>query len=113
MFKARTIARAQFPPWEVLELEGGYAVEDAAGRRLGTFYGRPNPVTARKDGALTMEEARQTAFDSARLAQRLAGTAGVPHALLERSGRVAHGPSEPERCHTSASRGRGVRTSAK
>jgi hypothetical protein len=72
MSKARTIARGQFPPWEVLELEGGYAVEDAVGRRLGTFYGRPDLVTARKDGALTMEEARQTAFDFAQLAERIA-----------------------------------------
>jgi hypothetical protein len=72
MSEVHTIVRGQFPPWEVLELEGGYAVEDAAGRRLGTFYGRPDPVTARKDGALTMEEARQTAFDFAQLAQRLA-----------------------------------------
>ena len=72
MPKVRTIERPLFPPWEVLELEGGYAVEDATGRRLGTFYGRPDPVTARQDGALTMEEARQTAFDFARLAEVLA-----------------------------------------
>jgi hypothetical protein len=71
MSKARTSARGQFPPWEVLELEGGYAVEDSAGRRRGTFYGRPDPVTARQDGVLTMEEARQTAFDFARLAEQL------------------------------------------
>jgi hypothetical protein len=71
MPKARTTERRLFPPWEVLELEGGYAVEDAAGRRLGTFYGRHDLAMARKDGALTMEEARQTAFDFARLAERL------------------------------------------
>jgi hypothetical protein len=71
MSKNTTIAGCQFPPWEVVELDGGYAVEDAAGQRLGTFYGRPDPFTARKDGALTMEEARQTAFDFARLAERL------------------------------------------
>ncbi len=71
MSEARTIAQGQFPPWDVLELEGGYAVEDAAGRRLGTFYGRPDVVTARKEGGLTMEEARQTAFDFARFAERL------------------------------------------
>jgi hypothetical protein len=71
MSKARTIAQRQFPLWEVLELDGGYAVEDAAGRRLGTFYGRPDPITARQDGLLTLEEARQTAFDFAQLAERL------------------------------------------
>jgi hypothetical protein len=71
MPRVRTIERRFFPPWEVLELEGGYAVEDATGRRLGTFYGRPDAVTARQDGTLTMEEARQTAFDFARLAELL------------------------------------------
>jgi hypothetical protein len=71
MPKLHTVERRLFPPWEVHELEGGYAVEDAAGRRLGTFYGRPDPVTARRDGALTMEEARQTAYDFARLAELL------------------------------------------
>jgi hypothetical protein len=73
MSKARTIEQRLFPPWEVLELEGGYAVEDAAGRRLGTFfYGRPDAAaTARRDDSLTMEEARQTAFDFAKLGERL------------------------------------------
>jgi hypothetical protein len=55
----------------VCELEGGYAVEDAEGRRLGTFYGKPDPVEARQAGLLTLEEARQTAFDFARLADEL------------------------------------------
>ena len=30
------------PPWRVVELPGGYAVEDANGQRLGTF--RPEAV---------------------------------------------------------------------
>jgi hypothetical protein len=72
MSKARTIKRRLFPPWEVLELEGGYAVEDAMGRRLGTFYGRSDAVAARQDSTLTMEEARQSAFDFARLADQFA-----------------------------------------
>jgi hypothetical protein len=70
MSKAHSIARHRFLPWEVVELEGGYAVEDAAGRRIGTFYGRRDAITARKDGTLTMEEARQTAFELTRLAER-------------------------------------------
>ncbi|MBO0753955.1 MAG: hypothetical protein J2P53_17680 [Bradyrhizobiaceae bacterium] len=71
MSNTRTIARLRFPPWQVYELQGGYAVEDAEGRRLGTFYGKPDPVEARQAGVLTLEEARQTAFDFARLVELL------------------------------------------
>jgi hypothetical protein len=39
------------PPWRVVELPGGYAVEDANGQRLGTFYGRDDPSIARQAGA--------------------------------------------------------------
>jgi hypothetical protein len=55
----------------VCELEGGYAVEDAKGHRLGTFYGKPDASEARQSGLLTLEEARQTAFEFARLAELL------------------------------------------
>ncbi len=104
MSDARTIVRLRFPPWQVCELSGGYAVEDAEGRRLGTFYGKPDPVEARRAGLLTLEEARQTAFDFARLVE-----------LIEK----AHGPdacrddARRDDQPTSARRGRGVRTRAK
>jgi hypothetical protein len=55
----------------VFELQGGYAVEDAEGRRLGTFYGRADPGTAEHAGILTIDEARQLAFDFARLPELL------------------------------------------
>ncbi len=71
MSNARTIAQLRFPPWQVCELQGGYAVEDAEGRRLGTFHGKSDPVEARQAGLLTLEEARQTAFDFARLVELL------------------------------------------
>ena len=71
MSNARTIARLRFAPWRVCELQGGYAVEDAEGRRLGTFYGKSDPVEARQAGLLTIEEARQTALDFARLVELL------------------------------------------
>jgi hypothetical protein len=71
MPNAHTIVRLRFPPWQVCELQEGYAVEDAEGRRLGTFYGKADPVEARQAGALTLEEARQTAFDFARLVELL------------------------------------------
>jgi hypothetical protein len=41
------------------ELPGGYAVEDANGQRLGTFYGRADPNVARQAGTLTLDEARR------------------------------------------------------
>jgi hypothetical protein len=71
MTTARTIARRRFPPWQVLELQGGYAIEDANGYRLGVFYARAEPSTAKQAGVLTLDEARQMAFDFARLPELL------------------------------------------
>ena len=71
MSKVRTIARRCFPPWQVLELQDGYAVEDATGYRLGVFYGRADPSSARQAGVLTLDEARQMAFEFARLPELL------------------------------------------
>jgi len=69
--KARTIARRRFPPWQVLELQGGYAVEDAEGYRLCIFFGTADPSMAKQAGVLTLDEARQMAFDFARLPELL------------------------------------------
>jgi len=55
----------------VLELPGGYAVEDAEGYRLCIFFGRADPSTAKHADALTLDEARQMAFDFARLPELL------------------------------------------
>jgi hypothetical protein len=74
----------------VCELEGGYAVEDAEGHRLGTFYGKPDPVEARQAGLLTLEEARQTALDFARLAELL-------DQALKAEDRKAEGLGQPAR----------------
>jgi hypothetical protein len=71
MSQARTIARRRFSPWQVFELPGGYAVEDAEGRRLCTFYGRADSGTATHAGVLTIDEARQMALDFARLPELL------------------------------------------
>jgi hypothetical protein len=59
------------PPWRVVELPGGYAVEDATGQRLGTFYGRADPHAARLAGVLTLDEARRMAANFARLPELL------------------------------------------
>jgi hypothetical protein len=56
----------------VLELPGGYAIEDAQGYRLGLFlHGRADPSTAKQADVLTRDEARQMAFDFARLPELL------------------------------------------
>jgi hypothetical protein len=62
------------PPWRVVELPGGYAVEDEGrmpsasnGQRLGSFYGRADPNVARQAGTLTMDEARRMALNFAKL----------------------------------------------
>ena len=58
----------RFPPlWRVVELPGGYAVDDANGQQLGTFYGRADPAIARQAGALTLDEARRFAVNFAKL----------------------------------------------
>jgi hypothetical protein len=71
MRKARTIARRHFPPWQIVELQDGYAVEDAGGRRLSAFHVRTDPGTAERAGGLTVEEARQMAFDFAAMPELL------------------------------------------
>jgi hypothetical protein len=71
MRRPRTIVQRRFPPWQVVELPGGYAVEDASGRRLSAFYASREPRTAKQAGALSIEEARQMAVDFARLPELL------------------------------------------
>jgi hypothetical protein len=69
-----TIAKPprRFPaPWRVVELPGGYAVEDATGQRLATFYGRADPQSARLAGVLTLNEARRMAVNFAKLPELL------------------------------------------
>ncbi len=44
------------PPWRVVEMPGGYTVEDADGQQLGVFYGsRAGPDSVRQAQTLTME----------------------------------------------------------
>jgi hypothetical protein len=63
----------RFPsPWRVVEMRGGYTVEDADGQQLGVFYGsRADPDIARQAQTLTMDEAWHMAVDFARLPELL------------------------------------------
>ena len=65
------------PPWRVVEMTGGYAVEDATGQQLGVFYGsRAAPDVARQAHALTMDEARRMAANFARFPELLSAAKG-------------------------------------
>jgi hypothetical protein len=64
------------PPWRVVELPGGYAVEDANGQWLCTFYGRAEPNVAQRAGDPTLEEARGLAANFARLPELLSAAKG-------------------------------------
>src|ERR1700730_16218685 len=56
------------PPWRVVEMPGGDAVEDDNGQERVTFYGsRAAPDIARQAQTLTMDEARLMAANFARL----------------------------------------------
>jgi hypothetical protein len=58
----------RFPtPWRIVEIPRGFAVEDATGLQFCVFYGRADPNIAGQTGFLTTEEARQLAFNFARL----------------------------------------------
>src|SRR5262252_7128197 len=68
----------QFPaPWRVVEMSGGYLVEDADGQQLAMFYGsRATPDVAKQAKALTMDEARRMAIGFAKLPKLLNGEGG-------------------------------------
>ena len=68
----------RFPaPWRVVELPGGYAVEDANGQWLCTFYGRSEPNVAQQAGDPTLDEARSLAANFARLPELLSAAKGA------------------------------------
>ena len=81
------------PPWTVTEYSGTcFIVKDAHGQKLGTFFFRADPNTARQAGTLTRDEAHRMAADFARLPELLKGDDQMPsieeaERLLRRLGR--------------------------
>jgi hypothetical protein len=71
-YRPMTPPRRFPPPWRVVEMQGGYTVEDADGQQLGVFYGsRSDPDIARRAQTLTIDEALRMAVDFARLPELL------------------------------------------
>jgi hypothetical protein len=77
-------------PWRIVEIPHGFAVDDAAGRQLGVFYGRAAPNMAGHTGFQTIDEARQLAVDFARLPELLKRASGAAKLLLLRQIRLTH-----------------------
>jgi hypothetical protein len=65
------VARSFPQPWSVVEIPGGFRVDDASGKRLGYFYswGDANAVHPLSD-VLTTDEARRMAEEFARTPKR-------------------------------------------
>jgi hypothetical protein len=57
-------------PWRIVEIPNGFAVEDVTGKQIGILFGRA-PGSTGHTGIMTMGEARQVAFDFARLPELL------------------------------------------
>jgi hypothetical protein len=63
------MAPRNFPaPWSVVEIPGGFRVQDATGQRLAYFYWWPDPTVA---DVLTEVEAQRLAEDFAQLPKLL------------------------------------------
>ena len=58
----------RFPiPWIVVEIPGGYRVDDASGRTVGWFYGEDEPSRRAAMNGMTRDEARRMAVNFAKL----------------------------------------------
>jgi len=62
----------RFPaPWSVLEIPGGFRVQDANRRPLAYFYGSEDPSARHRADVLTLDEARRMAESFAGLSDQL------------------------------------------
>lgn len=64
-------ARRLPAPWKVVELEGSFAVEDAAGRRLVYVYWDSSALQSASSDKLTRDEARRIAANIGKLPELL------------------------------------------
>jgi hypothetical protein len=55
------------PPWTVVEIPGGYRVDDASGRTVGWFYGEDESSRRAAMNGMTRDEARRMAVNFAKL----------------------------------------------
>lgn len=64
------------PPWTVVQIPGGYRVEDASGAPLYYVYARSEHERGASMDALTWDEARRLAQGVARLPELMGAAAG-------------------------------------
>jgi hypothetical protein len=66
------MAPRTFPaPWTVIDIPGGYRVQDANGQALGYFYSWDDPSAKHQTDVLTRDEALLMATNFARLPELL------------------------------------------
>jgi hypothetical protein len=61
--------RRFLPPWSVVEIPGGFRVQDATGQRLAYFYWWNDPTARYQADVLTETEAKGLAEDFAKLSE--------------------------------------------
>ena len=66
------MAPRSFPaPWTVIDIPGGYRVEDATGRALGYFYSWDDPSAKHQADVLTRDEVLLMATNFAKVPELL------------------------------------------
>jgi len=66
------MAPRSFPaPWTVIDIPGGYRVEDATGQALGYFYSWDDPSAKHQADVLTRDEALLMATNFAKVPELL------------------------------------------